>query len=123
MLEIFDEIQELGKGATDKTKSAEEHMGTAAVIRKHVEASVTQKVSDAANKQDPQLEQVSEAVDANINEVKSSAEKNKTNVEGVVNKLAAKLEKTVEEVRDYRNFSCSEAKPYWKPNWDFVPVV
>ena len=25
----------------------------------------------------------------------------------------------VEEVLDYRTLSCSKAKPYWKPYWDF----
>ena len=27
---------------------------------------------------------------------------------------------TVEEVLDYRTFGRSKAKPYWKPDWDFL---
>ena len=32
----------------------------------------------------------------------------------------AKNEITFEEVMDYRTLSCSKAKPYSKPNWDFL---
>ena len=37
----------------------------------------------------------------------------------IIRKVDVATSAIVEEVLTYRTCSCSKAKPYWKPNWDF----